>query len=273
MTSTGGDPRWWKEFSVESESGLRWTLGPLTLFVLRSGSEWQIGHESSDEQKREQEMCSVEAISELPEELPNLERFVAHEMGGPVTLLPRVADRPLVAKPRMPLHVLPGETTKVYVSAPVWVELNVGKSSRSLRELPVKRLSDTWFGSSTLEGEVAYALKTQARSQLEEVPKRAYRAITPIRIHNQAPDALLLDRMNLPVPYLSMYATHEGDLWTEAVTLVREQNSAMAALDVKTGAPHEAVGAKRVSEPRKAAEESVLVRAFSTLLRPFHEEE
>ena len=273
MRRSGQDQGWWRELDVAAESGVRWTLGAFGLTVFRMGGEWQVGHERDDAAEPEgDDGCSVEALSEPPDEFPNLERFVAEAGRASISLLPRVADRSVVARPRMPLHVLPGRATKVYVSVPVWVDLTLSRPSRSLRELPVKRLSNTWFGPSTREGEVAYALKTYARARLEEMPRRTYRAITPIVIRNKAADVLLVDRMSLPIPYLSVWGTSEGHLWTEQITLAREEGDGMSTLDVKKGAPREAVGAKRISEPRRTAPASLLVRAFTSLLRPFDEE-
>lgn len=270
MTTTDRERRWWDELSVDSDHGVRCSLGALTLILFRTGTEWQIGYERLDGPELDlRDDWSEESITDVPEEFPNLERFVAEDGRSSARFLPRVADRSVVARPRMPLHVLPGQTTKVYLSAPVWVELLVAGGSESLWEIPTRRLSNTWFGPSTREGEVAYALKTQARSRLEEVPQRSYRAITAVAIRNQASDVLLVDRVNLPIPYLSIYATPRGKLWTEAITLLREEGSSMAALDVSSGAPPEAVDARRLSEPRLIATESLVVRAFSTLLRPF----
>ena len=272
MTNSDRGP-WAREIAVATGSGVRWTLGPMTLSVFRTGDEWQIGHEPAEVEALDRHIAERETLLEVPQQIPSLERFVTTAEDEPLALLPRAADRAIVVRPRMPLHVLPGQTTRVFVSAPVWVEINVGRPQRRLRQLPIKRLSDTWFGPSTLDGELAYALKTQARSRLEEMPRAGHRAITPIVIRNDAPDELLFDRISLPVPYLSIFATPEGHLWTETVTLAREESSEMAALDVQSGAPREAAGAERLNGPRRSAESSVLVRAFNSLLRPFGQED
>ncbi len=252
--------------------GLRWRFGPLALFVYRLAAEWQIGYEftAGDE---EPEGWSVDELLELPAEVAKLERFVPGGGHSTVTLRPQAADRSLVAKPRMPLLVLPGEETKIYVSAPIWIAVTVGEPAETLREVPVRRLSDTWVGSSTLDGEVAYALKTHARARLEEMPKRTYRTITPVVIRNESDEVLPIDRVSLPVPYLSIWATPDGFLWTQKVTLVRSDNPLMAGLDVGSGPPEEAVGAERVTAARRTASSSLFVRAFSTLLSPFSGED
>lgn len=258
--------QWWGDHDLEPGHGIRLGLGILELAVFRTASEWQLAHWQIDHDDPNLQRCEIHRITALPDEHDNLERFAAGSASGSLSLRPRAADRSVVARPRVPLHVLPGEEAEVYVSAPVWIEILAGRPLRTLRDLPVKRLSDTWFGAVTGEGEAAYSLGTQARSQAEEVPIRSHRAVTPVILENQADDLLLLDRMNLPVPYLSIYSSSENHLWTETVTLRRSTDSALAALDVRRGAPRVAQGAKRVSEPRRAPEKNLLVRAFSGLL-------
>lgn len=268
-TSRIAAEHWWSEIEVDSGSGLEMTVGSLTLFVFRLKGEWHLGHEARDASEEGADGWTVQPLEELPARPPNLARFVAGESGGKVRVVPRVPDRSLVARPSVPLNVLPGERLRIYVSFPVWVEIQVGERGLGLAEIPLKRLSDTWFGSSTLDGELAYALKTQARVRLDEVPRRAYRAITPIEIRNEGGDVLLTDRMSLPVPYLSVYAARNGLLWTEAVTMVRDSSSRqMAALDVGEGPAVEAEGGERLSDPRRAVTPNVFVRAFSNLLEP-----
>lgn len=258
---------WWEPTRLEAGQGLRWRIGSLDLALWRAPDEWHLAWGASGaEEEPDPETWTVEPVSELPE-LEQMERYAAGESAAELRLQPRVADRSLVARPRTPLYVLPGERAKVYVSSPLWVDIRIGDAERSLRELPVKRLSDTWFGPSTLEGEVAYALKTQARTRLEEVPTPPHRCITPVVFENRGGDVLLVDRMNLPIPYLALYELSGARFWTQTVVLARTTDSQMAELDVRGGAPPEAAGARRISEPRNRASSNVLVRAFSSLMR------
>jgi hypothetical protein len=256
--------RWWDPLGTDQGTGWRWRLGPLDLALFRVDGEWHLAYEECAGGDDE-EGWTRERSEELPPDLEHTERFDAGPEADEITLRPRVADRTVVALPRVPLYILPGERSKLYVSSPLWIDVRVGRPPRSLRELPVKRLSDTWVGSSTLEGEVAYALKTHARVRLEEVPRRAYRCVTPVVFANQGTDTLRVERMNLPIPYLSLYGTGSGDLWTEGVVLVRTEHDELARLDIERGAPPEAGNGALVSEARLRADRSLLVRAFSLL--------
>jgi len=263
--------RWWAPVRVAIGEGWRWHLGPFHITVYRADNEWRISHDREEGDGPAPGLWSRERSPEVPEDSPNLERYAAGADTEELRLRPRVADRSLVALPRTPLYVLPGEQAKVYVSSPLWIDIEVGPPPRSLREVPIKRLSDTWVGGSTIEGEVAYALKTYGRVRLEEVPKRSHRCITPVVFANQGVDMLRVERMNLPIPYLSLFASADGDLWSQGVLLERSEDDEMARLEITPGAPPEAEGAERVAEARQKAEPKLLVRAFSSLLRTFGE--
>lgn len=273
MIETGRVKAWWQERELEVGSGLRWRLGPLELELYRLEGEWQLAHRQLTEGSYDSALSSVTPASPGESDGEQLERFVTAKTGSKVSLLPRAADRSVVVRPRLPLHLLPGQGAKIYVSSPAWVNVMVGRPLQSIFEVPVKRLSDTWFGPNTLEGEIAYAIKTQGRVLIDEVQRRNYRIITPTKVQNKGQDVLLIDRINLPVPYLSVYATEDGSLWSESVELVRTEGSEMATLDLGRGAPREGKGAKRLSEPRQVAEKNFLVRAFTDLLKPFHGED
>lgn len=267
------DDGWWAERVLEPDSGLRWTLGPLDLSVWRTEYEWQLAYSVMPDEDLEVETCAVVLATTLSESADVVERY-ARERRDRVRCLPVVADRPLVVRPRLPVFVPPGESIRFFVSSPVWIRILVGKPWLTLREVPVKRLSDTWFGSSTLRGELAYALRTHARVDLEEIPQRGYRAITPVLIRNEAEELLSLQRLSLPVPYLSLYLSTAGLLWTEAITMRHAAGNEMAAVDVGGRAPAEAgEGARRLTEARSEPDRNLLVRAFSSLLDSFRGED
>jgi hypothetical protein len=129
----------------------------------------------------------------------------------------------------------------------------------------VQRLSDTWFGPSTREGELCYAARTHARNHLEQVPRRPHRAVTPVKVRNEAATLLPIEKLSLPVPMLSVYGDPQGGLWSEEVHLTRAADSDMASLRVVPGRPTFVTTADRLSGPRTEPGRGGLVRAFTDL--------
>ena len=176
-----------------------------------------------------------------------------------------MADRSVVARPNVPLRLLGGEKTRIYVSTPLWFRALTLPSESSLIDVPFWRPSDSWFGPSTREGEMCYAKYTEARMLRELLEQRPHRAITPLSIHNKQTDPLLIERLNLPVPLLSLYHHRDRGLWTEAVNVVREEDDDKVELILDKQAPSEVHDAILVTGPRIDSERRTLIRSLGSL--------
>lgn len=255
---------WWGTYDLGVDEAAQWAIGSLRFWLHRSPSEWRLAYEWLDGEAVD--AWSLRRPAELPENGVETERFAVSRTAAGVQLKTLPAERSVVARPKTPLRVLPGERARVYMSSPLSVEVAVGDESTVLRELPTWRLSDTWFGATTRDGELAYALRTSARTRLEEMPRAHYRLLTPVVIENRASDPLRVERLNLPVPFLSIYSCEGCDAWSEEVHMVRTVHGEMAELDVHPGPPEEAAGAAKLSGPRELAQKGHLFRAFGSLL-------
>lgn len=253
---------WWRDFdSVDGQTD-RWEIGNLNLWLCRAGTEWSLAYDWAEGDRAE---WSCARAVEFPGAGVVSERYATSQTETVVHLRALTADRSVVVRPLIPLRVPPGQKAKIFVSSPLSVEISVG-SGIYLRELPTRRQSKTWFGPTTRDGELAHALKTEARTALGELAALPYRLITPIVIDNRAGDTLEVERMNLPVPRLSLYG-YQGNLWSEAVRLVRSDTGGLAELEIRPGPPAEAAEASKVGEPRTESGRGYLFRAFSSVLR------
>ncbi|HJS74528.1 MAG TPA: hypothetical protein VJ921_09585, partial [Vicinamibacteria bacterium] len=157
-----------------------------------------------------------------------------------------------------------GESITLYCSTPLWIRVEAGLTRVKLMESAIERPSDTWVGPSTREGEICYATQTAARLERSSVPRHPHRAVTELRIRNAANDTLLLEKVNLSVPYLSIYAGRDGVLWTESVLLERSSSTTIGRLQI--GHPPEPSEVEKLTSARLRSEPGgVLVRAFSAL--------
>ncbi len=272
--STAGEPSgttdsvsgpWWLPQTVPLGHTLACRLGTLLLDVHHREGEWQLVTEQVEESAADARPEFV-LHTGVPESGAG-ERFML-SAGDRLVLAPLLADRPVVIRPRTPLFLLPGAETTMYLSTPLYLRVQVGeKAPTVLRELPMLRLSDTWFGPTTREGEICYAGKTHARHSLDELPRRVHRAVTAVRIANHAPNALPLERLSLPVPMLSIFGGADGRLWTQAVSLQRGSDSDMASLKIAEKPPSEAGDVSLLTGPRQLPARGGVVRAFSLLFR------
>lgn len=257
------DERWWQPQEVPRRHTLHCTMGPLALQLQRNADEWRVAWKHGEEI----EAGSTANLSLEPGtlEAETYERYAFKGADDFVTLRPMLADRSVVVCPVQSLFVPSGEETTLYLSSPVYLNLQVGHPPVTLRELPMLVLSDTWFGPNTRNGELCYAGKTLARQEVSNVPRRVHRAVTAVHIRNEAPSSLPLDKLSLPVPVLSVYGAKDGSLWTQGVSLVRSNHSDLAEMKVDKAPPRQAGQVEMISGPRRVHERGALVRAFDVL--------
>ncbi|MEX2503116.1 MAG: hypothetical protein WD336_12130, partial [Trueperaceae bacterium] len=175
-------------------------------------------------------------------------------------------DRAVIVRPADPLTVPAGESVVLYVSTPLWLAIATHGPRHVLLEVPCYRPSDTWFGPSTREGDLAYASRTTARLDLADLPTRPHRAITPVQVTNRARDPLLIDRLRVPVEHLPLYGGARG-LWTPRVRLVRGgEHNDQADVQIDDGPPPQAGRSERLAPPRRTSDAGLNLRSFGRWL-------
>lgn len=254
--------RWWGEFEISRDAWRRWRIGPLSLWVRRLDDEWRLAHEEDAAEAA----AEADRPSSEPPATATVERFAAARLGERLIVTPGLGDRSIVTRPETSFRLAAGGAVDLYVGTPVWLRLESAEPRHLLLDVPTRRPSDSWFGPSTTEGELSYAGRTSARLRRENLPVSPHRAVTRVRLTNRAPDPLLLERLNLPVPNLTLFADAEARLWTQAVSVEREEDGKLAKVRIDDRPPAEAKGVERLSEPREARSKNVFSRALDTFL-------
>jgi hypothetical protein len=222
-------------------------LERLSLSVRRTREECWLDYQYSN--------LNDTAASAEPQSL----RFLLSDSKPSVRISPLLADRTVVVRPIMPTELPPKQHATLFISTVLWARVTVGE--QTLAELPSVRLSDTWFGANTRHGELCYASQTRALLNLDNVQYSPLRAITPITINNQGEDNVRLERINVPVPYLTLYCDGKR-FWTSGVNILREKNLATANVQIEASARQDAF---LVAPPRRPVRGGVLDRAVDLL--------
>lgn len=263
--STTQQQGWWGHVPVATGHSIQWRIGPLRLEIRRLPREWQFRYrwddgDVNDFENWQQTYDSPDAIEDA-----KTERYIFQQTTEELQAMPALADRSVVSRPLTPLHLAGGADVTLFISSPLWFRIIAGESPRPCLDIPIQRPSDTWFGASTGEGELCYASRTHGRLELEELPRRPHRAVTPVTIRNQAGSSLLLERINLPVTLLPLFSTEDGFLWTPTVTLERDRDAAMVSMQLDEEPPPQAQRAVRIAPPRQEPEKGRLMGAIDTL--------
>jgi hypothetical protein len=258
---------WWGKFTVGENTTAHWRVGPLEFWVTRSATEWLIGtYGHGDSSDRTLIVNNADSPSQsLPNDEVEWQRFGFRQTTETIALTPLLAPRSLVVKPEIQFVLPPKEEVTLFIGSPLWIQFELGQPPSNVLERVIFRPSDTWFGPSTMDGELCYAGRTRARLRLDELDVLPHRAVTALRIRNDAESILVLDRLKLPMPNLSVYSAADGRLWTEAVTFKRREDGDLAELKLGEGPPPEVQPAQLQSGPRTRSEKGLLIKAFGGL--------
>ncbi|MBT8439682.1 MAG: hypothetical protein KJO91_08140 [Gammaproteobacteria bacterium] len=256
---------WQKIYSIDKGAGYRWQITSLNLQLFRYPKQWLICWHSDLANESREVIVEALGIDAEPQNDFQHEHYMVKTTTTKARLTPRTADRPVVVRPRDPFILPSHEEATLFVSTPLWIEIAVDDPSKVLKEMPVRRPSDTWFGPSLLTGDLCYDSRTRGVMDLQQLEYQPNRVITPLLIRNLAETPLTLERVSLPVPLLSVYEADDKTLWTESVSLTREEDGEIAALKISEGQPQQARRAKKITEPRHKADKNTFVRAFGGL--------
>jgi len=239
---------WWGTFTVEEGQSRFWRVGSVIIFVDRFTNEWHIAsapvEKSSDDLNEEAEL-------DLEKHKFNFKTFT-FKTQAELSINPILADRPLASKLEQTLYIPGGEEILLYVSSPVWVRVATSNSKVTLAEVPTVMLSDTWFGKTTTsEGILCYAAQTYCSSHLKDIPSGPDRIVSPMFIKNETRSILQLEKVSVPLPYLSVYADSQNFLWTEQLNVHRTGEEQHPHVHVEKGPPRAIEDIHRLTQARK----------------------
>lgn len=257
--------KWWGKYEFEEGETRCWRLGPFSMWVTRLAAEVRVATQIDPAGDPAAILAGGREFGPAPADA-EIVRYGVRDRVSKLEIVPITVDRAVIVKSENPYIVPPGGAVTAFIGSPIWLRIQLTGPLRPLHEALTQRPSDTWLGPSTLEGELCYAVRTSVRYNLGSLPVQPNRAVSVVRVINHADSPLPLARLRLPLPHLSLYASGEGRLWTEAVTLDRHQDGDLAEIKLGKSAPREAGKCVHVSGPREEMEKQPLIRSFTGLL-------
>lgn len=256
---------WWGKFELPEKQPKVWALGERIIAIMRARDEYCLWNIETDTANSDAIIVSDTLNPELLDNRCLTRHLHANPPAG-ILVRPRLADRSVVARPAATLRVPPFQEGRVLVSTPLWFHAITADDTNILADIPFRRPSDSWFGPSTRVGEICYAKYTDARLPHEVLQHRAHRAITPITIINRNKRALVIERINVPVPLLKLYSNDADQLWTQPLIITRESDKATVVKVRMAKKPPAATGKMiEVAPPRIASEKPILIRSITSL--------
>lgn len=259
---------WWGPQPVAMDQAHCWRIGPLELMARRWRNEWRLAWRyGSDplEATLGNHAVAPESFPEKPDRDWQITRFGFQEAAEELVFSPKTADRPVVVRPELPFYLPGGEETHLFVSTAAWVHVQAGQEGPLMCEMPTYRPSDCWFGPNTREGEICYASRSVGRMRFEDLSQRPHRIVSRVTLRNRAKDPFLIERINLPVPILSLHRDAWNRLWTRSLVLERSPDGREAKVNLEESQLPEGVLEEPLATARSNGEKHAFKRALDRL--------
>lgn len=205
-----------KSLSLVESQWYEMQLGDLFFYVMQKGDAYwtALDYQLSSSQSLAK---SLEPIDTLPEHLQVKEKIYLPELSESPLITLQLADKPYQVNPAADVKIAPKSRLVLYVSTPLWLQLQSISDGKILAEYPtiIPRLS--WVGGSTTEGSLCYSTRTSAPSVFSEVRQYQHRALTALELINDGDQLLNIDRLSLPLNTLGLYHSASDGYWTESV--------------------------------------------------------
>ncbi len=236
----------WGEHGFEPEEQRQFQLGNLEVSITRSALEWFTEYTYQQDRYVSESRKSTTTI-----------RTIDQSTNNKIQFKPATANRNVVVRPMHTVNIPPGQAAHLFIGTPLWMQCVIESNQATLFDLPVEILSDTWFGTNTRSGEICYANQTRARMLLEQLSGRPERLITPLTIRNEGEQPLVIERLNLPMPLLSIYDTGVS-LWTQKIEIQHISDLAHADIVLAEEPPSEFPNAELLAEARSVDQGSLI---------------
>ncbi|WP_157365619.1 hypothetical protein [Zooshikella ganghwensis] len=266
MLQTAIKERWWQTIHLEENHGQTWDFGCLELNILRLAHEWQVRFNHIDiPLEAEQDEVKIIAENHNLTRFKTLKRFVVAQTRSQLTITPVLPDRNIVVKPFDRIMLLPDEHITLYISIVLWYRINIYHDKVTLCQVPIRALSDTWFGPNTQLGQLCYASKTRAVINKDLISIKPYRGIIPVTIVNNQSQMLSIEKINIPAPTLELRYSQDGLLWTTGITLTQTKTKSEIKLSDPTNEYSTNFSKwELINKAETSLEEGLMSKAYNT---------
>lgn len=256
---------WWGDFKFAQNETKCWRIGERVIAITRNEREWLIHDKTTDLEINQAIKVSKPKAKESFEEAI-CTRFLLANTNDTITIEPSLADRAMIVRPSVPFIIMPSENIKVFVSTPLWMTILIAQLDIPITDIPFWRPSDSWFGPSTMHGDICYSKYTDAKIDIDTLEKRAHRASTMVTIKNDQEEPLTIERLNLPVPALKLYVDENKDFWTDQVVIKQSIEHGKSVSELRHSPPEHSSSMSLVSESRELSKKSSFLSSIKSLI-------
>lgn len=257
-TSTNVNPQsFWNKYEFLVDQILLFKAGNAEVFVKHIDNGWLIRSRIPTQPNSNLE---VEEVSEFEDDAD-----VFHYKTGKSHILhvvPALPNKAVVFRNNKNIRISAGQKANLFFRVPLTMQFYFQevKDENRMFEMPLQRLSDTWFGEPD-SGEPAYSIGSNYDKAFEQVKAECWEAVIPVEIINNTTGLLDLQRLILRVEEFSLFLRHKQLLSNHvAIEFKGQENAGSVNLTQKK----ELHGQKPVqlSKPRSTDSRTLLRKSF-----------
>jgi hypothetical protein len=191
----------WKKYEFTDNQTLQFNAGYAEVLVKRIANGWLIKSQVLDQPAATLEVEEIGGIDNDSE--------VFHFQTGKsnaMIVVPAFPQKAVVFRNNKNIKISAGESANLYFRIPLTMQFyfQEAKDENLLFEIPLKRLSDTWFGEAD-SGEPAFSIGNNYDTEISDVKDLPWEAITPVEIINNSTGVFELQRLILRVEDFSLF--------------------------------------------------------------------
>lgn len=241
----------WKKYTLKINQTLLFKAGYSEVLLKHSLNGWIVKANTFSQAAAE---MTVEELNDLTDD-QNVLHFYASD-SNELFVVPALPDKAVVFRNNKNIKVSAGQSARLFFRIPLNMQFYFGqvKEENRITEVPLQRLSDTWFGEID-EGEPAYSIGSNYDKSISDVEANAWEAIASVEIINNTFGVLDIQRLILRVEEFNLYKKGDQILTSHvAIEFKGQEQAESVALSVRDdfhGEKPELIAKSRLSDTKK----------------------
>jgi hypothetical protein len=247
----------WKKYEFAVNQTLRFKAGFAEVLVKHISNGWLIKSRVHDQPNADLQVEEVEGLED-DSEVFHFQTGKSHEL----YVVPAFPNKAVVFRNNKNIKISAGESANLYFRIPLTMQFYFQevKDQNRLFEIPLQRLSDTWFGEAD-NGEPAFSIGNNYDKEFAEIPYFPWEAVSPVEIINNTTGVFEFQRLILRVEDFSLFLKNKQLLSNHvAIEFKGPEHAGSVNLTLKKGIH----GQKplELAKPRTAAARNLLRKSF-----------
>lgn len=247
----------WKKYEFTINQTFLFKAGFVEVMVKHISNGWLI-------KSRVRDQPNADLLVEEVESFDNDSEVFHFQTGksGNLFVVPALPNKAVVFRNNKNIKISAGESASLYFRIPLTMQFYFQevKDENRLFEIPLQRLSDTWFGEAD-NGEPAYSIGNNYDNEFAEIKALPWEAVCPVEIINNTTGVFDLQRLILRVDDFSLFLKSKQLLSNHvAIEFKGPEHAGSVNLTLRK----EIHGQKplQMAKPRTAAARNLLRKSF-----------